>query len=157
MQLLQKTLKNLKDSLKNCLDKGKMLTKSGAPASTPPTCKYFDIMRFLHDRSANKPTESTVMEINSDTPLTAATSVSETSIEPGLPSTSSDSQNGDTMRKRKMKRKYSEEDNDDKFLKRMSLLDEKVVSSINETKCEAASFCQSLVPVLKGFDKKKLR
>ena len=39
----------------------------------------------------------------------------------------------------------------------MSLLDEKVLSSINETKCEAASFCQSLVPVLKGFDKKKLR
>ena len=130
MQLLQKTLKNLKDSLKKCLDKRKMLTNSGAPASTVPTCKYFEIMRCLHDRSANKPTESNIMEMNIATPLTAATSVSETSIEPGLPSTSSDSQIGDTMPKKKMKHKYSEEDNYDKFLKRMSLLEENVLSSI---------------------------
>ncbi|XP_071949661.1 uncharacterized protein [Antedon mediterranea] len=58
VEFLQKQMKNLKDSLKKCLDKRTKLTRSGAGASVLPKCKYFEQMRFLHDRTANKPTES---------------------------------------------------------------------------------------------------
>ena len=34
------------------------MTRSGAPASSLPTCKYFEVMAFLHERTTNKPTES---------------------------------------------------------------------------------------------------
>ncbi len=58
VMFLQKTYKNLKDSLKKCLDKKKALTQSGAAASTLPTCKYFEVMRFLHEKTSNLPTHS---------------------------------------------------------------------------------------------------
>eukprot|EP00112_Aurelia_sp_Birch-Aquarium-sp1_P016882 Seg3862.4 transcript_id=Seg3862.4/GoldUCD/mRNA.D3Y31 product="hypothetical protein" protein_id=Seg3862.4/GoldUCD/D3Y31 len=57
---LQKTLKNLKDNLKRCLDRRRALTRSGAAYSTLPTCKYFDLMAFLHERTENKPTDSNI-------------------------------------------------------------------------------------------------
>ena len=44
--------------LKKFLDKRKCLSKSGAAACSLPKCKYFEEMAFLHEKSANKPTES---------------------------------------------------------------------------------------------------
>ena len=58
VEFLQKQSKYLKDNLKKCLDTRSKLTKSGAPASSLPKCNYFEVMRFLHDKTANKPTES---------------------------------------------------------------------------------------------------
>ena len=58
MEFLQKQLKYLKDDLKKCLDRRLKLTKSGAPASSLPKCSYFEVIRFLHDKTANKPTEN---------------------------------------------------------------------------------------------------
>ena len=55
---LQKQLKYLKYNLKKCLGRRSKLTKSGAPASALPKCNYFEVMQFLHDKTANKPTES---------------------------------------------------------------------------------------------------
>ena len=44
------------------------MTRSGAPASVLPQCKFFEQMRFLHEKTANKPTESnitpTVMDVS---------------------------------------------------------------------------------------------
>ena len=56
--ILAKTLKYLKDNLKKCLDRRSKLTKSGAPASSLSKCNYLEVMRFSHDKTANKPTES---------------------------------------------------------------------------------------------------
>ena len=67
VEFLQKQLKHLKDNLKKCLDRRSKLTKSGAPASSLLKCNYFEVMRFLHDRTANKPTESNLCLPN-DTP-----------------------------------------------------------------------------------------
>ena len=36
------------------------MTRSGAAASTLPKCKFFEQMAFLHEKSANKATESNV-------------------------------------------------------------------------------------------------
>nr|XP_047127880.1 uncharacterized protein LOC124808777 [Hydra vulgaris] len=51
--VLQKTLKNLKDNLKKCLDRRRALSRSGAGAFSLPKCKYFDQMAFLHEKSSN--------------------------------------------------------------------------------------------------------
>ena len=40
------------------LDRISKLTKSSALASSLPKCNYFQLMRFLHEKTANKPTES---------------------------------------------------------------------------------------------------
>ena len=34
------------------------MTKSGAPASVLPKCKYFEQMRFLHEKKAKRNTET---------------------------------------------------------------------------------------------------
>ena len=67
VEFLQKQLKYLKDHLKKCLDRRSKLSKSGAPALSLPKCNYFEVMRFLHDKTANKPTESNLCLPN-DTP-----------------------------------------------------------------------------------------
>ena len=58
LDILQKQLKYLNDSLKKCLDRRSKLTKSVAPVSSLPKCNYFEVMQSLHDKAANKPTES---------------------------------------------------------------------------------------------------
>ena len=58
--LLQKQFKTFKDTLKKYLDKRNRMTRSGAAASNLPKYKFFDQMAFLHEKSANKPTESNV-------------------------------------------------------------------------------------------------
>ena len=67
VEFLQKQLKYLKDNLKKCLDRRSKLAKSGAPASSLPKCNYFEVMRFLHGKTANKPAESNLCLPN-DTP-----------------------------------------------------------------------------------------
>ena len=58
LEFLKKQLKYLKENLKKFLDRRSRLTKSGAPTSWWLKCNYFEVMRFLHDKTANKPTES---------------------------------------------------------------------------------------------------
>ena len=58
LDILQKQLKYLNDSSKKCLDRRSKLTKSVAPASSLPKSNYFEVMQPLHDKAANKPTES---------------------------------------------------------------------------------------------------
>ena len=60
VEYLQRQLKNLKDNLKKCLDKRQRMTRSGAAASSLPQCKYFHQMKFLHEKTANQPTESNI-------------------------------------------------------------------------------------------------
>ena len=36
------------------------MTRSGAAASSLPQCKYFHQMKFLHEKTANQPTESNI-------------------------------------------------------------------------------------------------
>ena len=55
---MQKKLKNLKDTLKKCIDKRNKMTKSGAGATTLPKCKYYDEMMFLNDKNSNVSTQS---------------------------------------------------------------------------------------------------
>ena len=58
VDFLHKQLKNLKDTLKKYLDKRNCMTRSGAAAAMLLKCNFFEQMAFLHEKSANKPTES---------------------------------------------------------------------------------------------------
>ena len=58
VEFLQKQLKYLKDSLKKNLDMRSRLAKSGASALPFPKWNDFEVMQFLHEKTANKPTKS---------------------------------------------------------------------------------------------------
>ena len=63
MITLQKTLKNLKDNHKRCMDRRKVLTRSGAAYASLPTCKYFAEMHFLIEKTVNYPTETNIIGV----------------------------------------------------------------------------------------------
>lgn len=159
---LQKIFKNLKDSLKKCLDKRRALSKSGAAASALPTCKYFEVMRFLHEKTSNLETHSNVdLEIQavSNNSLELSPSVPSQS---SVPSSSSSSRISDA---KCAKRKCTSTDQNDPFLDQVKSMDEKMINYLgkitnpeeNHGKDEAELFCISLIPVLRDMDKKQLR
>ena len=48
VEYLQRQFKYLKDNLKKCLDRrANIMTKSGAAATSLPTCNYFNQMLYL--------------------------------------------------------------------------------------------------------------
>lgn len=185
---LQKIYKNLKDSLKKCLDKRRAMTRSGAPAGCLPTCKYFEVMRFLHEKTSNLPTHSNVdispaasshvietgnFEDQSDA-FSPAISTSSTSpfqpiacsmsplsvpASPCTLTTPTPERPIDENTSKKRKRPSSEKSAYDPFLQQIKQMDDQLIKIVNKESAddEATAFCMSLVPVLKDFDKKKLR
>ena len=60
--VLKKQLKNLKDTLKKCLDKRNELTKSGAAALKLPKCKFFEQMDFsLKKRETSRRSQTLII------------------------------------------------------------------------------------------------
>ena len=47
------------------------MSKSGAAPSSLPKCKYFEQMRFLHDKTANRPTDSNIIPVSEETSWSA--------------------------------------------------------------------------------------
>ena len=66
VDFLKQEFKRLKDNLKKCMDRREKATKSGAPQSKLPQCKYFTQLLSLTDKTVNKPTESNVSIIISE-------------------------------------------------------------------------------------------
>eukprot|EP00795_Rhopilema_esculentum_P009904 gene9904-18502_t len=60
IEFLRKSLKYLRDKLKKCMDRRSKLTKSGAAASSLPTCNYYEQILFLVEGVSNYTTESKV-------------------------------------------------------------------------------------------------
>ena len=59
VEYLQRQFKYLKDNLKKCLDRrANIMTKSGAAATSLPTCNYFNQMLYLVEGVGNQPTEN---------------------------------------------------------------------------------------------------
>ena len=81
----------MKDTLKKCLDKRNRMTRSGAAASNLSKCKFFDQVIFLHEKSANKPTQSN-LDIVPDfaSPLSFHSQFSFSPLSPNTSSCSSD-------------------------------------------------------------------
>ena len=156
------SIKNLKDSLKKCLDKRRALSKSGAAASALPTCKYFDVMRFLHEKTSNLETHSNVdLEIQANNSFDLSSSLPSQS---SVPSPSSSSSISDDAKCAKRKRTTTNDQNNP-FLDQVKSMDEKMINYLgktkdkeeNDKKDEAELFCISLIAVLRDMDKRQLR
>jgi len=149
----------MKDVLKKCLDKRNRMTRSGAAGSTLPKCQYFDQMAFLHEKSANKPTESN---------LTLATSpdiMSPSEEECSLSNQRSPSEspsvgigvdtpvnlNKNTQRK---KRRL---DSTEVLSKSLADCDKLLQKSLNEENDEDSLYCRSLVPIMRELPTKQKR
>ena len=159
-----KIFKNVKDSLKKCLDKRRALSKSGAAASTLPKCKYFEVMRFLHDKTSNLETHSNV-ELDIHTiPNNAFDLSSSSQSQDPIHSPSSCSSISDETKCIKRRRVTNNEQND-QFLDQLKIMDEKMIDYFgklkekadNHEKDEAELFCDGLITVLRDMDKKQLR
>ncbi len=88
VEFLQRRLKNLKDGLKKCLSWRARVTKSGAGAQKLYKCQYFEQLMFLHEKTANKTTESNVTIItneNANQSNTAPTTQSQSAVSPDKP------------------------------------------------------------------------
>ena len=149
--VLKKQLKNLKDTLKNCLDKRNELTKSGAAASKFPKCKFFEQMTFLHEKTGNKPTQSNV-NYNLESP-----EISNLGSPPSISSfryeTKSVKEPCTTPARKKSKIDTPEAD----LRKSLVETDLMIKKSVEQAEDEDSLYCRSLIPILKELPTKKKR
>ena len=150
VEFLQKQFKYLKDNIKKCLDRRSKLTKSGAPASSLPKFSYFEVMRFLHDKMANKPIESNLY-LPIETPHVSekqsfATTITEVS-------------GGNCSGKRKNRNpETTQKVTDAELLHQLKKGDAQIEEGQRESQdCEDALYCKSLVPIMKALPLKKKR
>jgi hypothetical protein len=147
-------LKNLKDLLKNCLDKRNRLTRSGTGASTLPKCKYFELLFFLHEKSANKPTESNVPTIpqtlSSDVLLMDSLTQESPSTSVIHPPTSLIHPPVKVINRKKRGL-------DDDLEKSLADCDALLKNTIGDEEDEDNLYCRSLAPIMRELPKKKKR
>ena len=51
----------MRENLKRCLVRRAEMTRSGAPATSLPKCKYFNQLQFINDKVLNKETDSNLV------------------------------------------------------------------------------------------------
>lgn len=168
MEFLQRQLKNLKDNLKKCLDKRQRMTKSGAAASSLPRCKYFEQMKFLHEKTSNQATESNLTysqnSVQQVTPSPSATI--------SIPNPSHSTCSSTTTTKRKASemsipptssrhgfQKSRQDAIDMAILKQLETTDKTINKSLanEETDDEVSHYCKSLIPVISALALRKKR
>ena len=149
--------------MKKCLDKRKLLTRSGAAATSLPSCKYFESMRFLHDKGGNRPTESNILIPNalelSTSPITSDDSSAMSTHQSPMPVIPPPSESSTANKHKQTRKRKASLDTamDDGFLTQMKSLDEKIFAQMEQGNDEASPFCLCLVPVLRSFDQRTLR
>ena len=148
MPFLQKLRKNLKDMLKKCLDKRSHMTRSGVAAVNLPKCQYFDEMAFLHEKSANKVTETNLCQ-----PSTFSTEAltEENQCFPLSNPCSSNSSNFDTSKKVQKTKKNAHRF--DAAGCTRTITDDEMIDENDEDYL----FCRSLIPVFREFPQREKR
>ena len=134
------------------------MTRSGAAASSLPRCKYFEQMKFLFEKTANKPTESNL-------PITAEQVV--TSVDE--PSTCNKSVSNATKRKSdemlfppsgsRHGFKIRQDAIDTAILKQLERSDRQINETLAKEKNddETSLYCKSLIPIINALPLKKKR
>ena len=163
MVFLQKQLKNMKDVLKKCLDKRNRMTRSGAAAAILPKCQYFDQMAFLHEKSANKPTDSNLSPptaafgVFSDALPTEEYRFSQLSPSGSVSNVSSVSNNMENSIKTPQRKKKHTDSSTEALTRSLADCDELLKKSINEENDEDSLYCRSLVSIMRELPKKQNR
>ena len=137
------------------------MTRSGAAVSSLPKCKYFEQMRFLHEKTANRPTESNIIQGATamqsedvlDSPLTPQISVEPVVIN-GTKRKASDtpSSSGSQGFKNRQERF------DNAILKELESTNNAIKSAVaTDSEDEVSLYCKSLIPIMTSFPVKKKR
>ena len=135
------------------------MTRSGAAAATLPKCKFFDQMAFLHEKSANKPTESNLSLIEAgivvpaDEPQFSMPSPSGSVASSCSATTSSLKKRKSTPQAKKARGDMSEAD----LNKSLVDCDELLKKSMSEDVDEDSLYCRSLIPIMRELPKRKKR
>ncbi|XP_071942983.1 uncharacterized protein [Antedon mediterranea] len=148
VEFLQRQLKNLKDTLKKCLNKRNSMIRSGAAATSLPQCKYFEQMRFLHEKTANKPTVSNCQATSSGTTTRHASN--EENIDPCV----------STIPQVPIKRKKQHDELDTMIINQLETTSEAInslISGSNQQEDEVALYFRSLIPIVSAFDCRRQR
>ena len=162
VEFLQRNLKNLKDNLNKCLDKRQQMTKSGAPASALPQCKYFEQMRFLHEKTANQPTESNIpmsMELTGRDECDPCPSATSTTPSRTPKRKASDDPLIPPVNSRHASKTTRQDAIDLAILKQLERTEQKMdeAPSNESTSDEVSLYCQSLIPIIRSLPPKKKR
>ena len=132
------------------LDRISKLTKSGAPASSLPKCNCFELMRFLHDKTANKPTESNLCLPNDTFHVSEKQNYATTLTE--IPR-----ENRPGKRKNRNP-ETTQKVTDAELLHQLRKVDAQLEEGQRESEdCEDALYCKSLVLIMKALPLKKKR
>jgi hypothetical protein len=146
------------------------MTKSGAAASSLPRCKYFEQMKFLHEKTSNQATESNLTysqnSVQQVTPSPSATI--------SIPNPSHSTCSSTTTTKRKASemsipptssrhgfQKSRQDAIDMAILKQLETTDKFIDGNKSlaneETDDEVSHYCKSLIPVISALALRKKR
>eukprot|EP00112_Aurelia_sp_Birch-Aquarium-sp1_P001807 Seg1197.1 transcript_id=Seg1197.1/GoldUCD/mRNA.D3Y31 product="hypothetical protein" protein_id=Seg1197.1/GoldUCD/D3Y31 len=130
------------------------MTRSGAAAATLPKCKYFEQMAFLHEKSANKPTQSNLSTTDAGFVLPAGEPFSSQS---SVPSPRCNSTAGKRKIKTESKRAKCVDLTESDLNQSLIDCDNMIKKSLADDDNEDSLYCRSLIPILKDLPKKKKR
>ena len=128
-------------------------------------CKYFEVMRFLHEKTSNWDTHSNVeLEVHevSNNSFDLPSPVQSQCHTPPPSGCASFSNEAKAVKRRRT----TNNEPSDPFLDQVKIIDEKMIDYLGKVrkdeagkteKDEAELFCNSLIPVLREMDKKQLR
>ena len=145
------------------MDKRQQMTRSGAPASVLPQCKFFEQMRFLHEKTANKPTESNitpaVMDISvvNEGNLAKANTATTNTTSPAMKRKSDDQPVIPPLSSRHATKSSRQDAIDLAILKQLDKTDKRIEETKEEVTDEVSLYCKSLIPTIRALPLKKKR
>ena len=134
------------------------MTRSGAAASSLPQCKYFHQMKFLHEKTANHPTESNISHAAQQVTVPPPADACEPANQ--MPCNSATKRKASELPCPPSSRHKSRQDAIDMaILKQLETTDNTLNKSLGkqETDDEVSHYCKSLIPIIGGLEVKKKR
>ncbi len=129
------------------------MTRSGGGASALPKCQFFKEMRFLHEKTANLPTESNFISGPSQAPENCENSP-ETVLH--IPAKRKPVHHTPVSSRHKVENR--QEAVDGQILKELASTDDVLTKIMSEEKeNEVHLYCQSLIPIISALPVRKQR
>ena len=137
------------------------MTRSGAPASVLPQCKFFEQMRFLHEKTANKPAESnitpTVMDVSVVNEGNLANTATTNTTSPAMKRKSDDQPVIPPLSSRHATKSSRQDAIDLAILKQLDKTDKRIEETNEEVTDEVSLYCKSLIPTIHALPLKNKR
>ena len=129
------------------------MTRSGAAASSLPQCKYFHQMKFLHEKTANQPTESNISHPAHQVTVPPPANTCEPANQ--IPCNSATKRKASELLCPRYKAR--QDAIDIAILKQLGTTDNTLNKSLGkqETDDEVSHYCKGLIPIIGGLEVKK--